>query len=286
MSSRSHSAGGRKHITKAFTLVELLVVIGIIALLISMLLPALNRVRGQSYTVKCGSQLRQLGLAFTLYANEHRGRLPTLTDNTVTEGLPARNGIAWHNLVAPYMGRRNPDRTLTRFGYNGFNPVHDRFMPCPAREPDQFFDQTYGVNYINVFSHHWIGPEFAGFWKEEYNGSARLNKVPAYVFLAADVRNLYNLIGSSKGGRTEILNPAASGSWALTYDYDKDGVLDTAVGELFAGVGPYNGLAAIHGKRMVNFLFADGAVKLLRISQWARNEGGMWGKGLPYTCYK
>jgi len=60
----------------AFTLVELLVVIGIIALLISILLPALGRAREAANTTQCLSNLRQVGIYLNLYANEHRGFLP------------------------------------------------------------------------------------------------------------------------------------------------------------------------------------------------------------------
>src|SRR5689334_10921637 len=58
-----------------FTLVELLVVIAVVALLVAMLLPALNKAREQSRLVACMSNLRQMGLAMTMYANENKGEV-------------------------------------------------------------------------------------------------------------------------------------------------------------------------------------------------------------------
>ena len=65
-----------------FTLVELLVVIGIIALLISVLLPALNKARQSAYAAQCLSNVRQLATASIMFAQERRGYVQTCTSDS------------------------------------------------------------------------------------------------------------------------------------------------------------------------------------------------------------
>jgi prepilin-type N-terminal cleavage/methylation domain-containing protein len=66
----------KKSSSRGFTLVELLVVIGIIAVLISMLLPALNRVRDQANRIKCMNNLRNVMHGITMYTSENKGIMP------------------------------------------------------------------------------------------------------------------------------------------------------------------------------------------------------------------
>ncbi len=101
---RSGRGWGRRR--AAFTLVELLVVIGIISVLIAMLLPALNKARESAQTVSCLSNVRQLMQGIMMYANDNKGYLPICEFETGADPF-----VEWSGLLGAreYGYIKNPD---------------------------------------------------------------------------------------------------------------------------------------------------------------------------------
>jgi prepilin-type N-terminal cleavage/methylation domain-containing protein len=108
-----------------FTLVELLVVIGIIAILIAVLMPALGKVRDQANGAKCSSNLRQMMMGALLFAQDHKGRLP---GNESDYGQPDLEKRCWIYNADPSKWPTAPE-TGTLYRYINNKAVY----LCPSR---------------------------------------------------------------------------------------------------------------------------------------------------------
>ena len=137
-----------------FTLVELLVVIGIIAVLIGLLLPALQRARESARTTQCASRLREIGTALRIYSITFKDYTPTWS-NWHTYGGDGTGddnpGLAWTEMLEPFFTRPSTDAYLcpafpedNRFNYF----LSARYSYLNDRRNFRFAEIRLGSNYV------------------------------------------------------------------------------------------------------------------------------------------
>lgn len=143
---------------RAFTLLELLVVIAVIAVLSTLLLPALGQARAKVRRVECLSRLRQWNVAFRQYAEEHDDWIArecyeplgevTINNWSQVRGRPRPDGTSdssdvWYNALPPYLGELPTVRYAAPADRKQFLDTA-RLMHCPAaRFPSYAFRSTY-----------------------------------------------------------------------------------------------------------------------------------------------
>jgi prepilin-type N-terminal cleavage/methylation domain-containing protein/prepilin-type processing-associated H-X9-DG protein len=267
--------------TSGFSLVELLVVIAILAILIALLIPAVQRIREVGNRTECQNHLRQIGLAMTSHATQH-GFLPTAGTNwgsppTFAQGIPtigALQGAGWGYQILPYLeaddvwrgGGAPTDAARQRFIVAALNPI----FFCATRRPPTTF--TYLDFYLTTSASDPVTHalcDYAANNLDEDTGALRANWLGPPVRLAEITDGLSStlLVGEKRlnhfyFGKTRSDDNegySAGNDWDTMRNADRAPAPDTNAP---TGEKGFSQFGSAHPSGF-SILFVDGSVRLL-----------------------